>query len=260
MEQSLMRPRVFVRRPIDALARVHLGALIGLALAFVYLQAILVGTFLPVPTVLATITVVLAGIAATGWRWAALLGTVWLILVDATSASVIGYHLARPENTHDFAFYVVVLGFSVAGVVSGIAALLQHGRGQLVPTPRWLPMFLVAVAMLCLGAVAVEVIPRRSAANISSTVLAELPAVRTANFAFDRTEIRTKVGETVALRLENADSATHAFAIDALDVDVPMPNGETALALFRPTDPGTYTFHCSVPHHEQMRGTLIVER
>jgi heme/copper-type cytochrome/quinol oxidase subunit 2 len=258
MEQSLTRPRVFVRRPIDALARVHLAGLIGMALAFVYLQALLIGTFLPVPTVLAAITVVIAGITASGWRWAPLLGTVWLILVDAISAGVIGYHLARPENTHDFAFYVVVLGVSVAAVVSGIAALLQPGRGQAEHTPRWLPMFLLAVAMLCLGAIAVELIPRPSAASVSRAILDDLPAVTTANFAFDRAEIRAKAGETVALRLENADAATHAFAIDAFGLDVPMHSGETSLALFRPTAPGTYTFYCSVPHHEDMQGTLIV--
>ena len=260
MEQSLVRPSLFVRQPLDALARAHLAALIGLALAFVYLQALLIGTFLPVVTVFVTITLIIAGIAATGWRWAPLLGTAWLILVNGTSASVIGYHLARPNNTHDFAFYIVVLGISVIGAVAGSAPLLRRTHRPPAPAPRWLPIFLVAVIMFCVGAIAVEIIPRPGAASISPTVLAELPAVRTANFAFDRTEIRARVGETVALRLENADSATHAFAIDALDVDVPMPGGETALALFRPTIPGTYTFFCSVPHHEDMRGTLIVER
>jgi heme/copper-type cytochrome/quinol oxidase subunit 2 len=259
MDQSLTPPRVLARRPIGALARVHLAGLIGMALAMVYLQALVVGTFLPVPTAIAAITVVIAGVVATGWRWAPLLGMVWLILVDATSASIIGYHLARPENTHDFAFYVVVLGISVAVVVTGIAALLQLGRGQAVHAPRWLPRFLLAVAMLCLGAVAVELIPRPSAASVSRTMLADLPAVTIANFAFDRAEIRAKAGETVALRLENADAATHAFAIDAFGLDVPMHSGETSLALFRPTAPGTYTFYCSVPHHEDMRSTLIVE-
>jgi len=120
-------------------------------------------------------------------------------------------------------------------------------------------MFLVAVAMLCLGAGAVELIPRPSAASVSRAILADLPAVTTANFALDRAEIRANAGETVALRLENTDTATHAFAIDAFGVDVPMHSGETGIALFRPTAPGQYTFYCSVPHHEDMRGTLIVE-
>jgi plastocyanin len=42
-----------------------------------------------------------------------------------------------------------------------------------------------------------------------------------------------------------------------------MPSGQSSLALFRPTAPGTYTFYC-MPHFDKttgegMRGTLIVE-
>ncbi len=72
-----------------------------------------------------------------------------------------------------------------------------------------------------------------------------------------------KAGETVALRLENGDSEGHSFDIDQFSVHTPMPSGKTSLALFKPTQPGTYTFYCT-PHYnketgEGMKGTLIVE-
>ncbi len=44
-----------------------------------------------------------------------------------------------------------------------------------------------------------------------------------------------------------------------------MPVGESTLALFKPTQPGTYTFFCGVPGHANkadgtgMVGKLIVE-
>jgi nitrite reductase (NO-forming) len=78
---------------------------------------------------------------------------------------------------------------------------------------------------------------------------------------FDRTELRARVGETVALRLDNRDAQRHSFDVDELSVHVPMPAGTTAAALFRPTEPGTYTFYCQVPGHREagMVGTLIVE-
>jgi plastocyanin len=182
------------------------------------------------------------------------------LLVNGGSADVLGYHLARPENTHDFAFYVVVIGLTVIGVITGLAATAQnYAPANDRHAPRWLPPLLLGVAMLCAGAIAVALIPRPAAASISPPTLAALPALTTSNFAFDQTEIRATVGQTVALRLENTDAATHAFAIPDLDVDVPMKSGEVSLALFRPTAPGTYTFYCNVPHHEAMRGTLIVE-
>jgi plastocyanin len=65
------------------------------------------------------------------------------------------------------------------------------------------------------------------------------------------------------LRLENTDPVTHSFDVDELNVHVVMPHGQTALAVFKPTEPGSYTFYCA-PHYDKntgqgMKGTLIVE-
>ena len=96
---------------------------------------------------------------------------------------------------------------------------------------------------------------------MSAEALAQLPALRTEHYRFDQPEIRTKVGQTVALRLENNDTGGHSFDIDELNVHAPMPAGKPALALFTPNKPGTNTFYCDVPGHRDagMVGTLIVE-
>ena len=84
------------------------------------------------------------------------------------------------------------------------------------------------------------------------------------NLAFDQTELHARVGETVALRLEDGDPSTpHTFTIDELGVDVPINPGQDSLALFRPTQPRTYTFYCA-PHYDRatgqgMHGTLVVD-
>jgi plastocyanin len=93
--------------------------------------------------------------------------------------------------------------------------------------------------------------------------LASLPAHTAANFTFSQPEIHMKAGETVALRLENADSEGHSFDIDELGVHALIPSGEASLALLKPTQPGSYTFYCT-PHYSKetgqgMKGTLIVE-
>ena len=65
----------------------------------------------------------------------------------------------------------------------------------------------------------------------------------------------------MALRLDNRDPEEHYFDIDELNVHVAMPSGTSALAVFRPTTPGIFTFDRQVPGHREagMIGTLIVE-
>ena len=128
--------------------------------------------------------------------------------------------------------------------------------------PRWLTGFLIGVATFVLGASLVAAIPPADATTgVSAEALARLPALVSGRNMFDRAELRARVGETVALRLENTDTQVHYFDIDAFDVHVPMPTGTPALALFRPTTPGMYTFYCRIPGHMEagMKGMLIVE-
>jgi nitrite reductase (NO-forming) len=96
---------------------------------------------------------------------------------------------------------------------------------------------------------------------VSAETLAALPALTTANHKFDQAELHAAAGETVALRLENADASGHSFDIDEFNLHVSMPAGEAGLALFTPTTPGRYTFYCSIPGHREagMVGTLVVE-
>lgn len=72
--------------------------------------------------------------------------------------------------------------------------------------------------------------------------------------------MHASVGETVALWIDNTDGAAHSFDIDAFNVHLPLTPGMGSLALFKPTQAGTYTFYCRVPGHAEagMKGTLIV--
>ncbi|HEU5086118.1 MAG TPA: cupredoxin domain-containing protein, partial [Roseiflexaceae bacterium] len=83
------------------------------------------------------------------------------------------------------------------------------------------------------------------------------------DYQFDQATMTARVGETVALRLDNADSSAHSLDIDEFNVHVVMPAGKSSLALFTPSEPGTYTFYCR-PHADKaagtgMLGTLIVK-
>ena len=61
----------------------------------------------------------------------------------------------------------------------------------------------------------------------------------------------------VAVFVQNQDPFRHTFAIDALDVEVELPADTDRRVTFT-AEAGEYEFHCTVPGHEGMTGTLTV--
>jgi len=79
---------------------------------------------------------------------------------------------------------------------------------------------------------------------------------------YDKTSLEAPTG-TVTIVLTNDSSVQHDVAIEGNGVDVTsdlVDNGGTADASAT-LDPGTYTFYCTVPGHEEagMKGTLTVK-
>jgi heme/copper-type cytochrome/quinol oxidase subunit 2 len=249
------------RWPLATLGKLTVAAVVGLGLCLGYLQAAIIGMVIPPLAVFVVLSLIIAGVVAIGWRWAPVLGALWCGFIIAGNAQDLSYNLAHPANTHEFNFALVLLATATVGIVAGVSATVQNYRSAERGTPRLLPFALTALIALCMGAILVAAIPQSGAsASVSDSALAELPALTTANSAFSQQEIYAKVGEMVALRLENGDGEAHSFDIDELNVHAAMPAGQRGLALFKPTQPGTYMFYCGIPaHREFMIGKLIVE-
>jgi plastocyanin len=223
----------------------------------------------PPMVVFAIVGLAAAGAVLAGWRWAPALSSVYALLLGALlvapAASEIAHALGQPS---DGMYPLLVIFFPTMGItiVSGIAATVQNYRQGAFErtTPRWLTPGVATMAGIAAGALVIGAFPRPSAADsVSAEVLASLPAVRAQTFQFQQTELRVKAGETVAFRLENGDVAGHYFEIDELGVHAPIPAGQSSFTLFKPSQPGTYTFYCA-PHYDKasgqgMKGTLIVE-
>ena len=254
-----------------ALGRLTLAALVGIAIVLIDAQPILLKRFDPDLTTLALLTLGVTVLVAAGWRWAPLIGAVWAVVLGALwstlavsgNAGGVAHALAHPDDPLRFDFAVIAVALALVSFGSGVAATVQNYRSVVGrrPAPGWLAGSLSALAGVCLGAIVVAGIPRTSlGAGVRPETLASLPALGTERLRFDRIEVRTRVGDTVALRLENRDGFAHSFDIDELDVHAPMPGSQSALALFRPTQPGSYTFYCGVPGHRAagMVGTLSI--
>ncbi|HJZ47769.1 MAG TPA: cupredoxin domain-containing protein [Roseiflexaceae bacterium] len=265
MEASLTQgPSRLARASLSSLGKLTVSCLAGVTALFVYAQAAIFGGFDVIVSGIALVPLIAAGVVLVGWRWAPLLGTLvfgLLLALLAMGSSEIAYTLAHPGSAM-FGFLIMVIAVVLAGLVVSISAAIQNYRSATRPTPRALPFAIALVAGLVAGAVIVGAIPQAGeAAGVSSEALAALPAVTLDKY--NDGEIHVKAGETVALRLENPDGIAHAFVVDELGINAPMPAGKNSLALFKPTKPGTYTFYCT-PHYDKasgqgMHGKLIVE-
>jgi plastocyanin len=252
------------RTPLAALGKLTITALTGIAIMFIYFQAVLIKQIvMPLP-ILAGVALVLAALIAPGWRWTPVLGAGWSAFMIAGNLAHIRYDLQHPENTHLFAWNLVMLALTIIGVIAGIGATVQNYRHPAADrrTPPWLPWGLTATAALVVGAILVAAIPQAgNATSISPAVLDRLPVVTLD--AYNGGEIRVKAGELAAFRLENPSTVGHSFDVDALNVHTAMASGSESLTLFTADKPGTYTFYCA-PHYDKatgqgMHGTLIVE-
>jgi uncharacterized cupredoxin-like copper-binding protein len=242
---------------------VVVAALIANVIVNVVLQAVFLHTLIAPLAIILALTIVVAAISVSRWRWAPLLATIWCVLAVVPGLQPYTYNLAHPAEAPEFIATVLGLAAYLVAIVAAIVATLDRGEGASTRSaPRSLVVFVLGVTAFAVGASLVSLIPSSPATTgVTAADLAGLPVVVSAGTKFSPTELRARVGETVALRLQNSDSQRHYFDIDELNVHVPMPASTDALALFRPSAAGTYTFYCQVPGHREagMIGTLVVE-
>jgi plastocyanin len=263
MSTPLVATHTQERTRLSPLHMVMIAGLIGNILVNIILQVLIVRELIVPLSIILALTLVIAGIVASRWRWAPPLAVFWCIVSVIPGLEPYTYNLTHPSETGKFIATLLGLSLLLVTVVAGAAATFSGERqAQAIRAPRWLRGFLVGMAAFALGASLVATVPPPDAtAGVSAEALAQLPRLGASHDLFDQKELRAKAGEVVALRLENSDAIGHFFDIDELHVHDAMPSGKPAIALFTPTTPGAYTFYCSVPGHREagMVGTLIVE-
>lgn len=252
----------------SALTKLTAILVAGIATLFAGMQVFAIG-FDPMLVGVSVVLLVVAGIILTGWRWAPALGGLLTLLLaggllapafDQIIAEIVtpGMPLRVPLT--------IMLPVMAVTILAGFGATVQNYRRAPAErhAPRWLFGVLAVVTGIMTGAILLGSFVRAgSSTTASPQMVAALPVLETKGMAFAQREIRVKAGEVVALRLENADSMPHSFDIDEFDIHALLPVGESGVAVFQPTTPGTYTFYCA-PHYnkqtdEGMHGTLIVE-
>lgn len=216
------------------------------------------------------IPLVVAGVVAWRRRWTPALGALIGGVLVLEGYIFLRDMLIQPATAADFADAAIFFGTALVGLVAGIGATVQNYSAPRSrpfvdqPAPSWAyPALLAFVALVLGGVLTTAIQPRSTLPSVSPETLAALPALQAKDYLFAQPEIRAKVGEIVTLRLDNADDSTHYLDIDEFNVHAIMPADKSNVAIFKPTQPGTYTFYCR-PHADKaartgMVGTLIVE-
>ena len=268
MSTSMTAPRTFGLYVRPTLRAITLAALLANTLLFAFDIVSGGADDINVPHVI--ISLVIAGIVALRFRWPPALGALLCAMQLIEGYIFLGSALSQPDSTLTFAFAALFFLISIVGLVAGVGATAQNYRAPKIrpfvdpPAPGWAYPAALALSALTLGGILSTAIqPRGVQPNFSPEAVAALPALTAKDEQFAQSQITAKVGETVVLRLENVDTNTHYLDIDEFNVHALIPPGKSNVALFRPTQPGTYTFYCH-PHADKaaragMVGTLVVE-
>jgi nitrite reductase (NO-forming) len=119
---------------------------------------------------------------------------------------------------------------------------------------------LLPVLAACTSATATK--PSAGAASGSVTQQLTVKAMDT--MKFDPPTLSAKAGQPIQVTLDNTGQIDHDFSITE-GVSQPVKNlaqpGQKAVTTFTIDKPGTYTYFCSQPGHEQagMKGTLTIQ-
>jgi nitrite reductase (NO-forming) len=101
-------------------------------------------------------------------------------------------------------------------------------------------------------------------ASAGSATTQQLTVKAMDTMKFDPSTLSAKAGQPIQVTLDNTGALVHDFSITE-GVSQPIKSiaqpGQKAVATFTIDKPGTYTYFCSQPGHEQagMKGTLTVQ-
>ena len=182
------------RRP-STLRTAIIAGLVGNVVVNVILQVLIVQALIVPLTIIMVLTLLIAGVCATRWRWAPLLAVLWVVVSVVPGAEPYIYNLTHPAETGKFIATLLSLVLLLIAVVAGVAATIS-GEGQVAEgrAPHWLMRFLIGTASFVLGASLVAMIPPPDAsAGVSAEALAQLPALVSGRNTFEQAELRARV-------------------------------------------------------------------
>lgn len=168
------------------------------------------------------------------------------IFVAMNAVYAIG-DLAHPESPAPFIGTLLVV---TCGLVTALLAVAA-GRGQQVKVGS---LWLGVAALLAAAGVA----SLAAAAAVEDDVAEPGDVVVVAQDIEYPEEISVPA-DAAGLLIRNRDAVRHDFTVDGHLDSIELPAKTDVRIALDDLDPGTYRFSCSIPGHERMTGTLVIE-
>ena len=127
------------RTRLPALRNVLIAGLAGNVFVNSVLQALILRTLIPPLAIILALTLVVAGVCATRWRWAPHLAVLWCVLSVVPGLEPYISNLSHPGETGTFIATLLGLALLLVTVIAGGVAMI-YGDRQVAEgrAPRWL--------------------------------------------------------------------------------------------------------------------------
>lgn len=177
----------------------------------------------------------------------------------AAGARAFRFGLLHFSSAADFAPALFALVGSAAALAYGGDIVLRRlkGRGWIGPSRGAAVLALLTVVTVALASASIAVtLTGRS--GVSAEARRTATSVRMKDIRFEPARLVVAQAPVVRFAVRNDDLILHTFTIDGSGVDAQIGPGSEKLVEFRGLAPGNYTYRCTVPGHDAMRGTLQV--
>jgi hypothetical protein len=180
-----------------------------------------------------------------------------IALLASPARTELSFSLSRPGDTAWFVFALLVAGAVGTSLVAAVAVLARRRVGPFRLGPRVAAGLAVgAVGTVGFALLVVEVDPQPDLGRgLTDAERAALPVVDLVNFAYaiDPTgSLLTPTGR-LAFVLDNPSDLPHTFTVDAIDLDVYVPAGRSAVVdVELPSDIDRLDVHCAVSEHRAL--------
>jgi heme/copper-type cytochrome/quinol oxidase subunit 2 len=216
--------------------------------------------FGPVPYILAVLLAAGVANALVDRGWLGLVGGVLSFAFVAMNLPFILPSASHPERYPDYIFSMLLVPLCTLGLVGGIAGFIAKRRGTAKPAGwgTWAASLTILVVGVALGAsvasVQTHILPGTGGSAVALTPDSTVQVTLKGD-AFVPDHFTIPAGKVVKFMVDNQDTGTHDFSIDALQLRTDILAGKTTAVWVRMDQPGTYQLYCSIHSSKGADGT-----